>query len=144
MNTFVKLIISLVLLIGLTNSTLLPIDQEISGILTDLVKNINDSDIIEAGKKIESIIETFQGIGSGKLLQNSMSLFLADNEEEFKNNDPCLQILEALVADAKTMLSNVFHDLNKVKEALDDFMNQIKNIKNVCLPDLLNKPETIN
>ena len=77
MNTFVKLIISLVLLIGLTNSTLLPIDQEISGILKDLVKNINDSDIIEAGKKIESIIETFQGIGSGKLLQNSMSLFSA-------------------------------------------------------------------
>ena len=125
MNTFVKLIISLVLLIGLTNSTLLPIDQEISGILTDLVKNINDSDIIEAGKKIESIIETFQGIGSGKLLQNSMSLFLADNEEEFKNNDPCLQILEALVADAKTMLSNVFHDLNKVKEALEPHLIQL-------------------
>ena len=131
MNKLAKLLISLVFFIGLINSEVLPANEKIFEIADNLMKNINDSDFIEAGKAIATFVEIFQEMKSEKSKSNLMNLFLANHE--LKLDDACLQLLEALVADAKTMLKHVFTDLNKVKEALDDFMNQIKNIPNVCL-----------
>ena len=131
MNKFVKLIISLVLLIGLTNSEVLPANEKIANLVKDFAKNINKSDIIEAGKIIASLVEKFQEIKSEKT-KPLLFLGMAAAEAKTGDEDACLQILENLEKDAKTMLTNIFSDIHKVKEALDDFMAQIKNIKNVC------------
>lgn len=128
MNKFAKFLISTILLIGLVNSQMLPNTDKVADLVQDILKDVNKSDIIEAGKKLGKILENFQKIKSEKTKPEIFLGLAAEQKEE----DPCLQILENLENDAKTMLKNIFSDIQKVKEALDDFMANIKNIKNVC------------
>lgn len=93
-----------------------------------LLDELEEKDLTEAGRTLAKVMDKF---GEFKLqgLQKNL-LFLAS---KVKSEDPCLQILENLIADCKTMLKNIFSDINEVKRALDDFMAKIKTVPDVCI-----------
>lgn len=92
-----------------------------------LLDELKENDLTEAGKILAKVLQKFSDFN----LQSKSLLFLANSD--VKNDDPCLKILEALSSDLKTMLKNLFSDINAVKAALDHFMMELKRIPEVCL-----------
>jgi len=104
----------------------------ISGIrkLWNLIDELKKEDLTEAGVTFGQILNNFANSDFAK--QENLT-FLADAAKAKIVNDGCLDVLNRIEADIKTMISNLFSDIRKVKAALDDFFVQLKTIPNVCI-----------
>jgi len=89
--------------------------------------DLKKEDLTQAGKILGEILNMFL---NSKFSKKDGLVFLADDS---KSNDACMDILQQIQVDVKTMMSNLFSDMSKVKSALDDFFVQLKNIPSACI-----------
>lgn len=92
--------------------------------LWNLLSELKKEDLTEAGITLGEIAK---GFVDSKFSDNKSLSFLGIP------NDACLDILEKIKKDLQTMISSLFSDIKKVKEALDDFFVQVKTIPSVCI-----------
>jgi len=97
--------------------------------LWDLESELKKEDLTEAGKIIGEILRVF--VDSSFFKDNNFNLnFL---QLISKNNDDCLDLLEKIKINVEDMISFIHKDLSKFKNALDDFLVNLKNVPSKCI-----------
>lgn len=89
-----------------------------------LLGELNKDDLAEAGNTLKALLKKFLQ----PEIKETQSIVLLEE----MSDDRCLEVLKNIKNDMRIILLNIFRDVKKVKEALDDFVFQLKSIPNAC------------